>query len=343
MNPSNTPLVRQYKRRANRHTGVVVALVGVALLTLVGALCCGEGGIRLTDLGRLVTGHASPRVTAVLLHLRLPRVLAALAGGCALGLAGAVMQSILRNPLASPYTLGLSNAAAFGAAVAIVVGGAGAGMHAVAACAFVSSLMALGVILMLAGRMHGSSYSIVLSGIVISSLFGAALSGMQYVAGTQELAAIVFWTFGDLGRAGWQEVAAVCVVVTSLSYALLRLRWDFRALASGDEYARSLGMRPRRVRVTAMVLATLITATVVSCFGVIAFIGLVVPHLVRLWVGDNETHLLPASAAFGALFLLVSDTLARTLLSPVVLPVGILTSVIGAPLFLVLLLRRRAY
>jgi iron complex transport system permease protein len=342
MNQENQHLARRYKRRARRHTGVVVFLVVLSLLAFIGALCCGEGGIGLTNLGQLITGNASPRTAAVLLHLRLPRVLAALAGGCALGLAGAVMQSILRNPLASPYTLGLSNAAAFGAAVAIVVGGAGAGMHAVAACAFVSSMMALAVILVLAGRLHGSSYSIVLSGIVISSLFGAALSGMQYVAGTQELAAIVFWTFGDLGRSGWQEVAGVCIVVISLSYALLRMRWNFRALASGDEYAQSLGMRPRRVRVTAMVLATLITATVVSCFGVIAFIGLVVPHLVRLWVGDNETHLLPASAAFGALFLLTCDTLARTLFSPVVLPVGIITSMIGAPLFLILLMRRKS-
>jgi iron complex transport system permease protein len=334
-------LTRRYQRRMQRRTGVVAGLALLAVLALVWALCCGEGGITLGQLGLLLTGNASPRTSALVLHLRLPRVMAALAGGCALGLAGSVMQSILRNPLASPYTLGLSNAAAFGAAVALVVGGAGVGMHAVAGCAFVSSLLALGVILALAGRLHGSTYSIVLSGIVISSLFGAALSGMQYVAGTQELTAIVFWTFGDLGRCGWQEVAGVCLTVALLTCALLRMRWDFRALAAGDEYAQSLGMRPQRVRVVAMTLATLVTATVVSCFGVIAFIGLVVPHLVRLWVGDNESHLLPASAAFGALFLLVCDTLARTLLAPVVVPVGILTSVIGAPLFLVLLVRRQ--
>jgi iron complex transport system permease protein len=337
---SKDVLAREYLRRSRRHTAVVIFLILLSMLALVWALCCGEGDLTLGDLGLLLTGHASPRTSALVLHLRLPRVMAALAGGCALGMSGCVMQSILRNALASPYTLGLSNAAAFGAAVALVVGGTGVGMHALAGCAFASSMLALVVILVLAGRLHGSSYSIVLSGIVISSLFGAALSGMQYVAGTHELAAIVFWTFGDLGRCGWREVAAVWVVTLPLVYALCRMRWHFRALAAGDEYAQSLGLRPQRVRVTAMVLATLLTATVVSCFGVIAFIGLVVPHLVRLWVGENETHLLPASAAFGALFLLVCDTLARTLLSPVILPVGIVTSMIGAPLFLILLMRK---
>jgi iron complex transport system permease protein len=330
-----------YLRQSRRKTGVIILLATLSILALVGALCCGEGGIGLGDLGLVVTGNAPTRTAALVLNLRLPRVLAALTAGCALGLAGSVMQSILRNALASPYTLGLSNAAAFGAAVAFVVGGAGVAMHVVTLCAFVCSLMALGIILALARRLHGSSYSIVLSGIVISSLFGAALSGMQYVAGTQELAAIVFWTFGDLGRSSWREVAGVVVVTVPLAYALLRRRWDFRALAFGDEYALSVGLRPRRVRVVAMTLATLITATVVSCFGVIAFIGLVVPHLVRLWVGENESHLLPASAAFGGLFLLVCDTLARSLLSPVVLPVGIITSMVGAPLFLLLLGRRR--
>jgi iron complex transport system permease protein len=320
-----TDVLKDYRRRTRCKWGVVVLLVVLALLCLTGALYIGTGGMAQA---------------ALVMHLRLPRALAALTGGCALGLAGAVMQSILRNPLASPYTLGLSNAAAFGAAVAFVVGGTQVGMHVVAACAFVSSMAALAVILVLARRLKGSSGGIVLSGIVLSSLAGAALSGMQYVAGTQELAAIVFWTFGDLGRGGWHEVAVTALVVVPLTVGLLRMRWSFRALAFGDEYALSLGLRPQRTRITAMVLATMMTATVVSAFGVIAFIGLVVPHLVRLWVGEGETHLLPASAALGALFLLLCDTLARSLLAPVVLPVGILTSMIGAPLFLILLMRK---
>lgn len=287
--------------------------------------------------------------------MRLPRVLAAIMAGAALAISGAVLQSVLRNPLGSPYTLGISHAAAFGAAVSIVFLGTGtlesgaeAGVilnnpYIITISAFACSLISTFSIFALAKYRGASPAAMVLAGIALNSLFGAGMTSIQYFASQTELASIIFWTFGDLSRAMWRDLGILtAVTVPTLVYFVLK-SWDYNVLDSGDEAAKSLGIEVDKLRLLGMLLSSLLAAVVVSFFGVIGFVGLVVPHIVRKVIGGDERFLIPASCLVGGLLLLISDTLARTMVAPVVLPVGILTSFLGAPLFIYLLIRGRSY
>ncbi len=301
-------------------------------------------------------GEANEVSRQIILNIRLPRVLSAILAGMALSIAGAAMQSILRNPLGSPFTLGISNAAAFGAALAVVFFGAGStnsstsdavlieNPYLITVCAFMASLLATLIILLVIKMRDSSPETIILTGIMAGSLFMAGTTALQFFANDVELSAIVFWTFGDLGRAGWSEFFIMLLVIVPCLIYFIFNRWNYNALDSGDETALSLGVNVQKIRVTGLLIASLSTAVAVSFFGIIAFVGLVVPHIVRTITGSDERFLIPASAIYGGVFLLISDTIARTLISPIVLPVGILTSFIGAPLFLFLLIsRRRSY
>ncbi len=356
-------LITQYRRYIrNRVLFIILVMAGIAVVGLL-AVVSGAAGIAVRDVLSVFTGNADLATTQIVMQIRMPRVVAALLAGFALSASGAVMQSILRNPLASPFTLGISGAAAFGAAFAIVVLGAGSAIDTTAlfedvaassrngllarlgdryllmGMAFLWSMTSTFFILAIARYRGVTPEVMVLAGIAIGSLFSAGVSAMQYLATEAELAAIVFWMFGDLGRASWQEVSILSLVLIPVYLYFAMMSWNYKALQSGDEYARSLGVNPFRIRLYGMLIASLATAVVVSFYGIIAFVGLVVPHIVRRFIGGDESFLIPAAALFGALFLLLSDTVARTLFSPVILPVGILTSFIGAPLFLFLLLK----
>lgn len=329
----------------------IAAVAGMAVILSLYGLVSGSADIGLRDIGGLFTGKVSDFARQVILNIRLPRVVGALLAGMGLAISGAVIQSLLHNPLASPYTLGISWGAAFGAAFAIVVLGAGSAYHGsndmaiidnpylVTLSAFVWSLAGVLFILSLAKYKGATPEMIILSGIILSSLFTAGISAMQYFADDVQLASIVFWTFGDLGRASWENVGIMAIVLVPLAIYFLRKIWTYKSLQSGDEYALSLGVDVKGERLRGMVCATLATAVVVSFYGVIAFVGLVVPHIVRRVTGSDEQFLIPASAVTGAAFLLLSDTLARTVIQPIILPVGILTSFVGAPLFLFLLMK----
>ncbi len=315
------------------------------------AVLSGAINISFHDLVKVWTGTVDDIVWQVILNIRLPRILGAIIAGLALSVSGCVIQSLLRNPLASPFTLGISGASAFGAAFAIVVLGAGSSYtgsddmasitnpYLVTGSAFIWSLASVFVILMLSKQRGATPEIIILSGIIISSLFGAGISAMQYFSDNVQLSSIVFWTFGDLGRVVWNDLLILTIIIIPALLYFSWNSWNYKSLQAGDEYARSLGINPERTRLTGMVIASLITAAVVSFYGIIAFVGLVVPHIVRRIIGGDELFLIPASALFGGLFLLLSDTLARTIISPVVLPVGILTSFLGAPMFLFLLIK----
>ncbi len=347
----SSAIVNQYKQYVRKRIffilGVFVLLVVIALLSLVS----GSADIHFQHIIDLFTGKESSFASNIILNIRLPRVIGAILAGTALAVSGAVTQSLLHNPLASPYTLGISGAAAFGAAFAIVVLGAGSAYsgsndmamienpYLVTISAFVWSLAGIFIILLLSKYKGATPEMIILSGIIISSLFQAGISAMQYFADNIQLASIVFWTFGDLGRASWDNLWILAVVLVPILIFFFSRIWTYKSLQSGDEHAQSLGVNVKRVRISGMVAATLATAVVVSFYGVIAFVGLVVPHIVRRIIGNDEQFLIPASAIFGGAFLLLSDTLARTVILPVILPVGILTSFIGAPLFLFLLIK----
>ncbi|MFH7326990.1 FecCD family ABC transporter permease [Desulfurivibrio sp. C05AmB] len=328
--------------------GLLTVLTGLALFSLaVGSLPLSGGEI----LAVLWNGDASGRAGHVVWNIRLPRTVAALLAGSGLGLAGVVMQNVLRNPLASPFTIGVSQGAAFGAAFAIIILGAGeaqragAGVtialsHLVVIAAFCGAVLAVSLIMLLASLRGITTEAVILAGVALSAFFGASTMLLQYFADDMQVAATVFWTFGDLGKAGWPENALMALTLTvSLLYFLLA-RWNFNALQWGDEVAQSLGVRVKRLRLCALLISALTVAVATSFLGIIGFIGLMAPHLTRLLVGGDYRFLVLGSALTGALLLLLSDLIARTVMTPVILPVGIVTSFAGAPLFFYLLIRR---
>lgn len=320
---------------------------------VVASVALGSSGTGFADaawaIGTVVAGtEVTPegeRVQAVVWGLRLPRVALAVLGGAALSVAGVVMQGMLRNPLVSPFTLGISSAAAFGASVVILFVGAATGGRtdpAVVAGAFVAAAACAALLLGLSWLRGAAAVTLILVGMALNYLFGAATAALQYVATDQQLAQIVRWTFGSVNEADWTQTAAVAVVV-AVAFPLLFARagaLDAVAFA-GDDAARGLGVDVTGLRVTGSLASVALTAVVVSFTGVIAFVGLVGPHIARLIIGAGHRHLLPFAAVSGAVLLLAADTLGRTVVSPVVVPVGIVVSFLGAPLFLNLVLARR--
>ncbi len=342
-----------YLGYTRRKVLVIAAIAAITILLGIVAMAMGSAGLSPSDVLKSIVGQGTSRTDQIVLHIRLPRVLAAFIAGMGLALAGCIMQNVLQNPLASDYTLGVSQGAAFGAAVAILavgagtVNAAGAGNDAllirnpylVTICAFAGALIATLAILLMARYRGITPEAMVLAGVAMGSLFSAGTVITQYFATDVQVASIVFWTFGDLGRASWQDIAVMAAVtLPSCAYFILK-RWDYNAIANGDDIARSLGVNVERIRMVGMFLASLATATAVSFLGIIAFIGLVAPHLMRRLIGSDYRFLIPASAAMGSLLLLASDTVGRTIIAPVVLPVGAITSFMGAPLFLYLLVR----
>lgn len=343
----------QYKNYKKKIVVFMIMMLVVLSCVIIMSLGVGSSNVGFYDGFKLVFNNTPTNTQQIILNIRLPRVIAAVVCGWALAFSGCVMQVVLRNSLASPYTLGLSNAAAFGAGIVIVFLGAGQSIptsgdlpfvtspYLVAIGAFLSSMTALGTILLISKRLKGSPQTIILAGIIISSLFGAALDAIQYLSSTSQLASIIFWTFGNLGNSTWTALAINSAVIIPITLLMYYQRWNYRAVSAGDENAISLGVNPVKTRIIALTMATLCTSVVVSFFGVIAFIGLVVPHMMRKVVGSNEEFLLPSSAICGALFLLICDTLSRTIFAPIVIPVGIITSLVGAPIFLMLLFKMK--
>lgn len=288
----------------------------------------------------------------IIWRIRMPRVLSALLAGLALSLAGVAMQSILRNPIGSPFTLGISQAAVFGVAFAVIVLGAGSVQSlsgdavlindplSATLFAFLFSLLSTGVVLLLVKFKGAKPETMILTGVIMGSLFSALTTALMYFASDVQIASIIFWTFGDLSRSTWSNFFILCVVILPALLYFMKNAWNYNALNSGDETAESLGVNTERLRISGMLVASLIVSVVIAFFGVIAFVGLVVPHIVRRIIGGDERYLIPASSLFGAVFLLIADTIARTIISPIVLPIGILTSFLGAPMFLYLLLKK---
>jgi iron complex transport system permease protein len=312
-------------------TACAIALMFVFLLSLM----IGPSDISLSQIFDPVNHEAY----TIIAHIRLPRALAAMVGGAGLSIAGVVMQSVLRNDLASPYTLGISHAASFGAALSIAI--LGPELYFTPIVAFVSSLVAVFVMIALAKYKGATAETMVLTGVALGSLYTGGLTAIKYFSTDEELAAITFWQFGDLSRASWQEIAIMFLCFLFILIFFILNSWNYNAMEYGDDVAKSLGVNAERVRISGMLFSSFITAVIVSFVGIIGFIGLVVPHIVRRVLGEDALYLLPASCIAGALLLLSADTASRTLFSPIILPVGILTSFLGAPLFIYLILTGR--
>ncbi|MGD0057143.1 MAG: iron chelate uptake ABC transporter family permease subunit [Methanomassiliicoccales archaeon] len=322
---------------------ITAILVLFLFATVVLALCIGPVGISVDEIIRILFGgNASWSHRTIILNIRLPRVLLGGLVGASLAIAGAAMQGLFRNPMASPYVLGISSGAAFGASLSIVLGfSIVSGLFAVPAMAFIFAFITLVLVYSIAktnGRVPVDT--LLLAGIAMAAFFTALVSFMKYVAGEQ-LSSIVFWMMGGLWDARWDFfVFTLPMVAVGVALILIFSR-DLNVLMIGEENAVNLGVNVPLARNVVLVASSLVTAAAVSVSGVIAFVGLIVPHMMRLLVGPDNRILLPASCLVGAMFMIWTDTLARTIIAPEELPVGIITAILGAPFFLYLLKRRK--
>lgn len=346
MNSVPSPLENKQPDAAYRKNQIrsIVFLMLLTLALVAAILLSLRAGSYNTPVGELLKGifgrSTDQKINLVVRSNRLPRICTAVLAGAGLGLAGCILQAILHNPLASSSTLGVSQGATFGAAFAIVVLGMGtAGGLGVPLCSFAGSIAVALVILGLSRFRQVSPEGIVLAGVAISSMLSGATTLIQYFANEVQLATLVFWTFGDLGSTSWEDLRLMALVVAVLIVYCTLHRWDYNALLSGEETAVSLGIHVKRLTMVNMVLCCLTSSVIVSNVGLINFIGLVAPHMVRMVVGNNHVYLIPGSVLAGATLLLLSDLLARVAIAPVILPIGAITSFLGGPLFLYLLFK----
>ena len=267
----------------------------------------------------------------------------ALVSGIGLGISGLVMQAITGNKMASPFTTGLSNAAAFGASLAIIFGFTPFGSNQVGTVmmAFVLAFICAAMVYGIASAKGMGKTTIILIGIALNYFFSALNASMQYVANEQQLSAIVHWTFGSLSEITWEQILVVCVILLLTFPFIVRFAWHYNLLSTGDESAVALGVNVMRLRLLSGIAVTLISSAIVSFTGVIGFVGLVAPHIARLLIGGDYRALIPLTALSGAILLIAADTVGRVAVSPVIIPVGIVVSFIGVPVFIYLIVKEQ--
>lgn len=315
-----------------RRNDIILLIILTLLLAATGAACSMLGVVRFTWSEAL----SSP----IFLNLRLPRIVMAMLAGSALSVCGAAYQSVFRNPLTDPYVLGISSGASLGAAIAILLG-LQAYLWGIGCCALATALLAVVFIYGIAStgnRMHTTT--LLLTGVCMTFLTSAIITFLM-VLNRDKMDSIIFWTMGSFASSSWWDVAVLApVVAVGLAVVCFHTK-DLNLLLAGSETAQSLGVDVERVKKVLLLFTTLMVAFTVSCCGVIGFVGLVVPHAVRLIVGPDNRRVVPYSIIVGALFLLLCDTLARMVLLPGELPVGSVTSLIGAPMFIYLLYKNK--
>jgi iron complex transport system permease protein len=340
-------IIRAKQKRA-RSTGIAIAVVLLAAVLIslsAGKADIGPGRVALIIAKRLHPGLSmlrdiSPAHQAIVWEIRLPRIITAIVVGSGLALTGAVFQSLLMNPLADSYTMGVSSGAAFGASIAIYLNLFISGLHLpVPLFAFGGAFLTLALVMSIARvRGHLSPINMVLAGIIVSSIFYAAVSFLKSASG-EKVGAIVTWLLGSLAARNWNHVLLSLPIVLVGSGICIFFSRDLNVLSMGDREARTLGVNAEALRRILLISGSLITAACVSVSGIIGFVGLVVPHILRLAVGSDNRLLVPLSALLGALLLLLADTAARVILN-VEVPVGVLTTLLGGPFFIYIFMKK---
>ena len=339
---------RSAYRRLARRKALILAALGAALaLSLLADLSIGPGRYGYTEIVRALLGQEVPlAVRVVVWEIRLPVALMAVAVGAALSVAGAQMQTVLNNPLASPFTLGISAAAGFGAALGFVLGvsllPAAAAAYAIPGNAFLMAIAAALLIHALSRRRDVSTETVVLLGIALVFTFNAALAALEFIASEQALAAVVFWTMGSLGRATWPKLGITTAALVLVWPVFVRQAWALTALRLGEGRAESFGVRVARLRLQTILLVSLLAAVSVAFVGTIGFVGLVGPHIARMLLGEDQRFFLPASALAGALMLSAASVLSKSIIPGLILPIGVVTALVGVPFFFSLILSTRS-
>lgn len=323
----------------------------VAVIFILGAFLVTIGPLEISvfDVYRILLSKVFPNYfvteglpSQVVWNIRVPRIVAGMMAGFGMGICGCVMQAVLRNPLASPFTLGISAGAGFGVAVAAVLGvGVIGGPYLFVGNAFLFAMLCSFIIIALASLRGATSETLILAGIAINYLFGSLSDLFRYFATDQQLRVMVSWGMGDLSAFSWKNfllLLGVFVICTPLLYLKAN---DLNIMAIGDENAKSLGIDTNKVRMFSMLLASLLIATIVCFTGTIAFIGLVAPHMARMIIGSDHKYLFPASGFLGAITLISADAVGLNIVKSVMIPTGIMTSLLGVPFFLYLILKRK--
>lgn len=336
-----TTVLRGLAGLAGLGAGLVVLAASVAVAITIGPADIGVGDVWYAVASRLGWGTSdlTPIRDGIVWNLRLPRTLLAAVCGAGLAVCGAVMQSLLRNPLADPFVLGVSSGASTGAVVVVVLG-VGGGVLSVSGGAFVGALASFALVLLLSHTLGGSLDRVVLSGVAAMQLFSALTSFVvMTTADAETTRGVLFWLLGSLSGAGWTDVWLCLAVLTLALVVCLAYARTLDAFAFGQDAAATLGVAVGRTRTVLLCVTALLTAALVSAAGAIGFVGLVLPHAARALAGPGHARLLPVTALAGAVFLVWADTLARTLLDPQEVPVGVVTSLVGVPAFVLVLYR----
>lgn len=345
-NPQTPPLALRYRQVLIRRYG----LSGIIFAAIIGSLILdfvlGPSGLSLSTLMHTLfhPQAATPGVRVIVWEIRLPYALMAVLVGMALGLAGAEMQTILNNPLASPFTLGVSSAAAFGAALAIILGIGIPGISDqwfISANAFVFALFAALLLDVITRWTRVATSGVVLFGIALVFTFNALVSMLQFVASEDTLQGLVFWTMGSLARASWDKLGVLVIALAIIVPLSLAASWKLTALRLGEDRAVSFGIDVRRLRLGALLRISVLSALSVAFVGPIGFIGLVAPHISRLLFGEDHRFYLPGSILIGALVLSLASVASKNIIPGIIVPVGIVTSLVGVPFFLSIILRHR--
>lgn len=335
-----------YRALVVRRQLVLLVLALLLVLSVCVDLALGPARYSLGQVveGLLFPSQVSDQVRVILWEIRMPVALMAVIVGASLSIAGAQMQTILNNPLASPFTLGISAGAGFGAALALAFGVAlfpYAVEYIIPINAFIMAMLTSLAIYGLSLRRGVTSETIVLLGIALVFIFNALMSLIQFFASQQAVAAVVFWTMGSLTKATWPKVWIALTVLVLATPLLARRGWALTAMRLGDAKAESMGVRLRSLRLEVLVIVSLLASISVSFVGTIGFIGLVGPHIARMLLGEDQRFLLPGAALSGALILSVGSILSKTIIPGTVIPIGIVTAIVGIPFFLYLILNRR--
>lgn len=327
----------------NKEVITFLLLVILPIILFFASFLIGRYPISPVDVVKTILSPIFPQlkvsqtITTIVLEIRLPRIIAAFAVGSALALAGTSFQSIFKNPLVSPDLLGVSNGAGFGAALAIILSSSN---FLIQILAFVFGIISVSITYLISRAYKaGGILVLVLSGVAISAFFNALISCIKFVADPQDkLPEIIYWLMGSLASVTIDKLIMIVIPFVIGIIILIVLRWQMNILAMGDEEAQSLGLNPTRIRLLIIAGCTLLTSAAVSISGIIGWIGLIIPHMARMIVGPDNRILIPASLSLGASFLLLVDNISRAVI-PIEIPIGILTSVIGVPIFLYLLKR----
>jgi len=343
----------EYNLYIKRKWTTLILLSFILFAVILISISVGSAGLPLVEVLRALFGTGEEQSRIIVWNVRMPRIATGLSVGFALAMAGCIMQNVLRNPLASASTLGVAQGASFGAAVAIIYFQAGAQISTAAVAtisisnpymvtffAFLGGITSTAFILLLSRFSGVTPTSMILAGVALSAMFTGATALIQYFADDMLIAAVVYWTFGNLGRAGWNEIRLILALSGAAFLYFTFNRLNYNAMESGTNTAKSLGVNVDVLILISMMVATLISAAAIAFVGTINFIGLVAPHIVRRFVGNDYRFLIPCSTIMGAVIMLSADIASRMIASPAILPIGALTSFLGAPLFLYMIVKQ---